>query len=210
MKISTIRDYENSFTDRVSKNALDQALDIRKFEIELYWKRAAYFWSLITAAFAGYFALITNNQKDLSLIVACIGFILSFSWYLVNRGSKYWQSNWERHVDCLEDKHNGPLYKTIVANNEFSIFKFWSAYPFSVSRINQLVSLYISVIWLSLLVRSLPEKIFPKQLYENSHWLLIYFTFLYIFILILLGKGHAKERPRKINFIQNPLKGEAE
>ncbi|MGN6729091.1 MAG: RipA family octameric membrane protein [Rhodanobacteraceae bacterium] len=32
--------------------ALDHALGIRKFEIELYWQRAAYFWALIAAAFA--------------------------------------------------------------------------------------------------------------------------------------------------------------
>lgn len=28
----------------VNLKALERALDIRKFEIELYWKRAAYFW----------------------------------------------------------------------------------------------------------------------------------------------------------------------
>ena len=30
------------------------AADIRKFEIELYWKRATYYWTFIAAAFAGY------------------------------------------------------------------------------------------------------------------------------------------------------------
>ncbi|MCC9001729.1 MAG: hypothetical protein LM549_03765, partial [Candidatus Competibacter sp.] len=40
------------------ESALEKALDIRKFEIELYWKRAAYFWTLIAAAFAGYFIIL--------------------------------------------------------------------------------------------------------------------------------------------------------
>ena len=34
--------------------ALKQALDIRKFEIDLYWRRANYFWTFIGAAFVGY------------------------------------------------------------------------------------------------------------------------------------------------------------
>jgi hypothetical protein len=33
------------------------ALDIRKFEIELYWKRATYFWTFIGATFAAYGAV---------------------------------------------------------------------------------------------------------------------------------------------------------
>ena len=36
-------------------------MDIRKFEIDLYWKRAAYFWAFIAATFAGYFALLGSN-----------------------------------------------------------------------------------------------------------------------------------------------------
>ncbi|MGH8568044.1 MAG: hypothetical protein ACREXU_08475, partial [Gammaproteobacteria bacterium] len=33
----------------------------------------------------------------------------------VNRGSKFWQENWENHVDLLEDQIMGPLYKTVVS-----------------------------------------------------------------------------------------------
>ena len=59
-------EYKNAFRepDRVdgqlkesetrAGRALAYALDIRKFEIELYWKRATYFWGFIAAAFAGY------------------------------------------------------------------------------------------------------------------------------------------------------------
>jgi lipopolysaccharide export LptBFGC system permease protein LptF len=44
-------------------DALNHALDIRKFEIELYWKRAAYFWTFIAAAFAGYFLLLNFRRS---------------------------------------------------------------------------------------------------------------------------------------------------
>lgn len=41
-------------SDTRAGRALALALDIRKFEIDLYWKRATYFWAFIAAAFAGY------------------------------------------------------------------------------------------------------------------------------------------------------------
>lgn len=102
----------------IHENAMLQALDIRKFEIELYWKRAAYFWTFIAATFAGYFVLAGSTKFDdqeiLLFFVNCLGLIFSFSWFLVNRGSKYWQENWEGHVDLLENIYMGPLYKTVI------------------------------------------------------------------------------------------------
>jgi hypothetical protein len=57
IEIKLRADYGRAFEDKEkSKKALDIALDTRKFEISLYWQRAAYFWALIAAAFAGYFA----------------------------------------------------------------------------------------------------------------------------------------------------------
>src|SRR4051794_40275378 len=100
------------------KRALRYALDIRKFEIELYWKRATYFWTFIAAAFAAYGAIRTArpfpDQVHLSVVAAVLGLVLSVSWYCVNRGSKRWQENWENHVDMLENPVIGPLYKTVI------------------------------------------------------------------------------------------------
>jgi hypothetical protein len=57
------KEYKEAFgIDPLNKplleKALEHALDIRKFEIELYWKRASYFWTLIAAAFAAYFLIL--------------------------------------------------------------------------------------------------------------------------------------------------------
>src|ERR1035437_10498147 len=90
----------------ILEKALEHALDIRKFEIDLYWKRATYFWTLIAVAFAGYFVILGSQYMDekkfMALVVACIGFLFTFAWFQVNRGSKRWQENWENHVDMLE------------------------------------------------------------------------------------------------------------
>jgi hypothetical protein len=161
-------DYKQSFglgnpPDKAkAKAALDLALDIRKFEIGLYWQRAAYFWALIAAAFAGYFAILSADKlaekEYLAYIVSCIGFIFTWAWFLVNRGSKFWQENWENHVDMLENDAVGPLYKTILRRpEERSAFeKLLGPQAISVSRVNLIVSVFTLCIWVVLFIHSLP------------------------------------------------------
>ena len=43
--------------------ALKEALDIRKFEIELNWKRTAFFWAFITVIYTALFAVISTWFK---------------------------------------------------------------------------------------------------------------------------------------------------
>lgn len=143
--------------------ALDYALDIRKFEIELYWKRATYFWALIAVAFAGFFAVLASEKIDerelYSFIVGCVGFVFSWSWFLVNRGSKYWQENWENHVNMLEDTVIGPLYKTRLQRpKDDDIIERLITGPaqLSVSKINQWVSFFTLIVWVILVYSTLP------------------------------------------------------
>lgn len=146
-----------------AEKAFNLALDIRKFEIGLYWQRAAYFWALIAAAFAGYFAILGSEHLEdkeyLAYIVSCIGLIFSWAWLLVNRGSKYWQENWENHVDMLENAIVGPLYKTILhrpENRNFVEKHILGPQAISVSQINLLVSIFTLLIWAMLVAHSLP------------------------------------------------------
>ncbi len=139
--------------------ALANALDIRKFEIELYWKRATYFWAFIAAAFAGYsltYKTAVEHEAYLSVVFSSLGLVFSFAWYLVNRGSKFWQSNWERHVDLLEDMTLGPLYKVIAVSKEsIEGNPLSSPGQFSVSKINQILSAFVATVWLVLFVEAL-------------------------------------------------------
>lgn len=166
------RSDENSISIKINEEALKQALDIRKFEIEMYWKRATYFWTIIGVIFAGYFLLIKSNglssSPTLIFLVNCIGFIFSLSWFLVNRGSKFWQNNWERHVDLLEDNITGPLYKTVIKTGEL---KFWSIrkeYNYSVSKINQILSFYVTVIWLGMGLYLLIKQFLGESLWQST------------------------------------------
>ena len=73
-------EYNSEFSGAKKKNALTQVLDIRKFEIELYWKRATYFWTFIAAALAGFIAVqasTSTNKHDLSVVISCLGIVFS-------------------------------------------------------------------------------------------------------------------------------------
>jgi hypothetical protein len=156
--------YDELFKDEsIIKEALKQAYEIRKFEIELYWKRATYFWTFIGAAFVAYAAFYDAgsgentskaNREFILILISCVGFVFSVAWHCVNKGSKFWQENWENHVELLEDKVFGPLYKTLTKRPQHSPSKrrfiedfFVAPQSFSVSKINQLVSTFMALIW---------------------------------------------------------------
>ena len=150
--------------DLINK-ALEIALDTRKFEIELYWKRTAYFVLFISAVFIGYYKIIQTKdsiigiyQKEwLLLFLAALGFLLSLLWYMANRGSKFWQENWEAHIEDLSIELGKPIFG-IIKNNEHTICnpnQFNKSYPFSVSKVNQMVSLIITFSWLIILLKEM-------------------------------------------------------
>jgi hypothetical protein len=142
--------------DGVQSAALRTAHDIRKFEIELYWKRASYFWTFIAASLAGYFLLAKDiaTAPEAVFIVTCLGLVFSVAWYLVNRGSKTWQRNWEMQVDLLEDEITGPLYKTVLNRRTEDFWRLAEGYPYSPSRLNHLLNAFMILTWLGLMLRT--------------------------------------------------------
>lgn len=206
--IQTRSDYEVHFdTKDKRKKALEYALDIRKFEIELYWKRAAYFWTLIVAAFGGYFSLNSVETPDTKLVfmVGCIGTVLSVGWFLANRGSKYWQENWESHVDTLQEEFIGPLYRTTIAKNRYSWWNFWDGYPYSVSRINQVISLFIALLWIGITVSAYPGCHWPQCFSEYSILTLAIVTCTFILLLLFQFSGRSSTKARTIDLGFIPL-----
>jgi hypothetical protein len=146
-----------------NKKALDLALEIRKFEIELYWKRATYFWAFIAVALGGYVSILAakdlthNERREALLTASCLGLVFSVAWYFVNRASKFWQENWEKHVDLLEDAVIGPLYKTVLSDDDLRFWRLWGPYRFSVSKLNQILSLFVVLLFLLLTATTLWE-----------------------------------------------------
>lgn len=209
--ITDKRSYENTFpnTSRSRKcektlreKALEHALDIRKFEIELYWKRATYFWAFIAATFAGYLGMATSDKppsKEILLLICLLGLSFSVAWYLVNRGSKFWQNNWERHVDLLEDAIIGPLYKTAIDTRTCYFRKLHKEYGFSVSKINQILSLYILSIWIYLTIKSVSEIFEIHEPFNNFNTI----TLLFITVTFICSFYFAQTEQDKKTTINN-------
>src|SRR5262245_7326599 len=84
----TQEEYENrlvNIDEKKAERAFERAWVTRNFEIEMYWKRATYFWAFIASAFVGYFGLVNANtyrtddafQHAEVYFVICLGFLVS-------------------------------------------------------------------------------------------------------------------------------------
>lgn len=154
-----------------AKAALDRAHEIRKFEIELLWKRAAYvatFQTLLFAALGLSFRAQNGDLIPLFQIVTCIaGVFSSFFWRLINKGSKFWHENWTHHIDFLEDEFEGRLHKTVLYDGDGDenlgisnkILLDAKTQPYSVSRVNISISNMFFVAWSVLLLVFLWQSI---------------------------------------------------
>jgi hypothetical protein len=154
------------------KEALARAHEIRQFEIELYWKRATYFWAFQLVAFTVLGLLFKTqlvregdqlnfSQPLLSAIPASIGVITGFAGYLSACGSKFWQENWEKHIDLLEEETKERLTQVIIGTQRPQ---------FSVSRTNQFLLLVLTFVWGALLLcAAIPQT--EKSLLDILKWI---------------------------------------
>jgi len=124
--------------------ALNRSHEIRQFEIELYWKRATYFWLLQAAVFTALGLIWKDGGKGIPHIIpvalASLGLLTSAAGWLSAQGSKFWQENWERHIDMLEDEFEGKLHKTAWVGR--------MGVRWSVSNINDRLILFFVAFWL--------------------------------------------------------------
>ena len=146
-------DYIREFDREKLEEAFKIALETRKFEIELYWKRTGYFVLFTSAVFVGYYkTLPTSGTPDkgeiclLPFLLSSLGFLLSLLWYMANRGSKFWQENWEAHIEMLSTHLGIPIFG-IIKHSTSSKLDLMKEYPFSVSKVNQMVSLIVTASW---------------------------------------------------------------
>ena len=140
---------------------LHYAYENRRFETDQFWKRTTYFWTLIVLCFAAFGLLLQYQGQGkhpqiigsfgfywehiLPLLCALMGFSVSVGWHISNRGSQHLMKKWKKHVEMLEDYVIGPLHKTTHALGGEPLIV--GAYPYSVSRVNTIISFCITVIW---------------------------------------------------------------
>jgi hypothetical protein len=127
--------------------ALSRAHEIRKFEIELYWKRASHFWLLQAAVFAAigltWRVPASNLSPLIPVALAALGVVTAFAGFLSAKGSKFWQENWECHIDMLEDEFEGRLHKSVYVGGD--------GIRWSVSGVNDRLAFCFFLFWLTVL-----------------------------------------------------------
>jgi hypothetical protein len=175
----------------LNKRALKKAWEARNFEIDKFWQRSAYLWGFIALIFTGYFIVVTGESSEkaermyLDLYLILLGLIFSVAWFLVIRGSRQWQENWEKHIDWLEDAITGPLYKTMWYTGKKS---------YSVSRISSMLAWVVIITWGFLLLqylytkRDVFENIF-EQIWKCPHTDIFLLHQIVFLLLPLIGTG---------------------
>ena len=159
-------DFKNSDTLLVAEKALKRAEEIRDFEISLYWTRSAYFWGFQAVFFAtvglisqGLVNAQNRSTEDnifsyiLLIIIGISGAMISHVWRSMLDGAKFWQDNWERHIDVLEDAISGPLSTTYFVNTE-TLRRDPNFSPVSVTQANSYIAWFMTLAWLSLVIFS--------------------------------------------------------
>lgn len=130
------------------QNLLERATKYRDFEITISWERAKYFTLFLSAIVVAY---CTTKEYDnqhpqwMSLLLAGLGFLISYIWYLVNRGSKLIYENWEHHIDFIEHEYHLGKISRVHCFKPYRFYKPISTYPISPSKAVIAVSLLITV-----------------------------------------------------------------
>lgn len=155
--LSLFPDDKKSVSERKRMLGLKEALETRKFEINLYWKRTGFFWAFITVIYTALFNVFCKYLESpckysifvpAISVLAGLGFFFSLAWHMVNKGSKFWQENWERHVALLERSEIGPLHD-VYLNPKGGKLKRWNpttAFDFSVTKVNMWASALMCVL----------------------------------------------------------------
>lgn len=186
--------------ENLNINLYDKILDLRKFEIENFWKRTLFFWGTIAIIYAGYF---NAKLTDYQIIIPLIGLLFNVILSLSTRGSKYWQEHWESMALVYENELGFDLFKydaqsLIDRGNKSRLTK---PYRFSVSKLTMLLSDLSSLIWVILWLKELINLIINNKIrfyfgIEDTrvHWFTLTIVSIHILLIgyfvLFLRKGN--------------------
>ncbi|MDE1330439.1 hypothetical protein [Vibrio aestuarianus] len=176
--------------DKMKLKKYDVALATRNFEIELFWKRSVFFWGFIASAFVGY-ATVAKDSPVLAFALACFGFVCSIAWSLVNRGSKYWQENWESIVANIEDEITGELFKYRARQQKKGTWL--TSRQFSVSKVTIALSDFTCLIWFAFMLYHLIKQVQLPLCLQGSLFVVSFFFLTIIFVIFMVVFGRSSD-----------------
>jgi hypothetical protein len=173
----------------LKSRAFDVALRTREFELDLFWKRALFFWGFVAATFAGYAA--AKERPALGVLLACFGWVCSLAWTLANRGSKYWYENWETKIEKMEREVTGLLFS--VSEKPQAKGTWLSGRRYSVSKLAIGLSDYVVLFWTVILVKGSIDTLFPGLVSSDvarlGLWLIVPGSFIFGVLLARKSKS---------------------
>jgi len=167
--------------EAMQRAALDRAYELRTFEIGLVWARATYFFTGQAAIFAAFALLIKEDDVAAVFIagaLAILGSMTAWLGHLAAHGARFWQQNWEHHIDLLEDELEGRLHKSIVQNR--------GDLRFSVSRAQIALTRIQIIFWLTMLAAT-PSRFFSVAKVPATDKHVAISTLLVLAATVLLG-----------------------
>lgn len=130
------------------ERCLEIAVDNRKLEIELLWKRTAIFWAFVVAIFAAAAAAL-DKRPELAIALSLTGVVFSLIWTLVNRGGRSWQESWELKADEFFRERYGysDLFNRWMPQRDRR-FVVLRSRPYSVSGLLVALSDFVVLFWI--------------------------------------------------------------
>lgn len=142
------------------------ALLLRNFEIDLFWKRVWFYGALLLGVSAAYYELRKSSDPIVpEVCVSFIGIIIAISQSLICRGSKYWQERWEYITKNRETAIEIELTKNRTFNKQHESYYIHASildkneniltrsHRFSVSKLTffvwDIISISFFLVWVS-------------------------------------------------------------
>lgn len=161
--------------------AYKEACENRRFEIQMYWHRAGYFWAFIVSIYTAFFFVSGNDgsaivyKEMIKLALSFLGFVFCLGFYFSNKGSKVWQENWEIHEGFLEDEVAVKLYKTFYYDENKN---------YSVSKINDVLCAMLSFFSFAFFIAVLVFSI--QHWFEDFPFIIKAFLFVFAIFVVLI------------------------
>lgn len=149
---------------KLRKEALANAIARCDNEHELVWRKATFFWALFAVVFASYGVALKSleshtydsiTSSTFLVCIASLGIYTATAWVYVLKSARFWYKCYERHIQYLEDEHQGKLYKTFSHLYPFGwLDKIMGFNPISSSKVEQQLGILITGFWALVLVKS--------------------------------------------------------
>lgn len=186
--------------EKLGVNLYSEILELRKFEIENFWKRTLFFWGTIAIVLAGYFKADLNDKY--LVFISFLGIIYNLIFSLSIRGSKFWQEHWENVAIVYENSLDFSLLKTQTSNlidikNKTQFITY--PYRFSVSKLTMLLSDITVLLWIMFWLKDIYKLFKNKQIFFDicckneihifTISVILFHTILFTYIYIFFKTG---------------------